>query len=613
MYNETLALSVTRGKHAMKFGGAYNRYTKNQQIQGDTQGSYVFNDSVDANGRPTTQLTGDSYVNMLLGFASSYSQLQVEDMRHYVNNTISLYVEDNWHATSRLSLQFGVRYDALPHAWERNNRLGNFDPSLYLSSLAPIINADGSLDTAGPGFQTINGTDFYTNGMALAGQAGTPRGLVKNDYKTYQPRLGFSYDVFGGGKTILRGGGGAFYERLQGNDIYDAAPNAPFASTPGASNIEFTNPSTNWVTGGTAATPTFPQAETSLEKYYPMPGVLEYSLGIQHQLAPSLIWVVQYVGNLAWHQNVDIPSNNFSLTTPLSTRWQAGNFQDYLASHPGATALTSAQTEALANYPGWAGITQETNMATASYNSFQTGLRQENKHGLTFEADYTYSHEIDTILGGAELDSVSNPWNLKYDKGSGNLDRRNILNINYMYKLPILAHSKGLSHSTLGGWEIAGTVVSESGLPWAGSSAPGSGYSDTVGLGGTYTNRANFSGHPQYPKTKTTVGSNSGYQWVSSNGFSQPVAAWDSGPNLGFGNAGRDIVVGPGRTNFSTSLYKSFVLTERTHFEFRAESFNTFNHTQFNAFHNTVNNSNFGYVTGAQDPRTFEFGGKFIF
>jgi hypothetical protein len=91
------------------------------------------------------------------------------------------------------------------------------------------------------------------------------------------------------------------------------------------------------------------------------------------------------------------------------------------------------------------------------------------------------------------------------------------------------------------------------------------------------------------------------------------VAAWDSGPNLGFGNAGRDIVVGPGRTNFSTSLYKSFVLTERTHFEFRAESFNTFNHTQFNAFHNTVNNSNFGYVTGAQDPRTFEFGGKFIF
>ena len=84
-------------------------------------------------------------------------------------------------------------------------------------------------------------------------------------------------------------------------------------------------------------------------------------------------------------------------------------------------------------------------------------------------------------------------------------------------------------------------------------------------------------------------------------------------PNLGFGTAGRDAVVGPGRTNFTTSLYKSFAFTERARFELRADSFNTFNHTQFNAFNNTVNSSNFGFVTGAQDPREFEFGGKFIF
>ena len=91
-------------------------------------------------------------------------------------------------------------------------------------------------------------------------------------------------------------------------------------------------------------------------------------------------------------------------------------------------------------------------------------------------------------------------------------------------------------------------------------------------------------------------------------GFSQPVAAWNGGPNLGFGNAGRDIVVGPGRTNFSTNLYKSFAFTERARFEFRAESFNTFNHTQFNGFHNNVSGSDFGEVSGVQDPRTFELG-----
>ena len=182
--------------------------------------------------------------------------------------------------------------------------------------------------------------------------------------------------------------------------------------------------------------------------------------------------------------------------------------------------------------------------------------------------------------------------------------------MNYVYQIPLFAHSNGLTHSILGGWEISGTVISQTGLPWAGSNAPGNGGSDTVGLGGNYTNRPNFSGKVAYPKTRD---SNGVYQWVSPTGFSQPTAAWNGGPNLGFGNAGRDIVVGPGRTNFGTNVYKSFAFTERTRFEFRAESFNTFNHTQFNGFHNNVSGGDFGEVSGVQDPRTFELAGKLIF
>lgn len=182
--------------------------------------------------------------------------------------------------------------------------------------------------------------------------------------------------------------------------------------------------------------------------------------------------------------------------------------------------------------------------------------------------------------------------------------------MNYVYQIPLFAHSNGLTHSILGGWEISGTVISETGLPWAGSNAPGNGGSDTVGLGGNYTNHPNFTGKVQYPKTRDSKGI---YQWVSPTGFSQPVAAWNGGPNLGFGNAGRDIVVGPGRTNFGTNVYKSFAFTERTRFEFRAESFNTFNHTQFNGFHNNVSGGDFGEVSGVQDPRTFELAGKLIF
>ena len=105
-------------------------------------------------------------------------------------------------------------------------------------------------------------------------------------------------------------------------------------------------------------------------------------------------------------------------------------------------------------------------------------------------------------VGSCGSDDVSNPFNLKYDKGSGNLDRRQILNMNYVYQLPIFAHSNGLAHSILGGWEISGTVISETGLPWAGNNAPSDGGSDTVGLGGNYTIRPNFTGKVSYPKTK---------------------------------------------------------------------------------------------------------------
>ena len=114
-----------------------------------------------------------------------------------------------------------------------------------------------------------------------------------------------------------------------------------------------------------------------------------------------------------------------------------------------------------------------------------------------------------------------------------------MFNANYTYKLPIFTESNGLAHSLLGGWWISGTVVSASGLPWAGSNTPGSGYADTVGLGGGYTNRADLAGKPHYVKAKATVGTNSGYQWVSNTGFSVPTAAWTAAENLGFGNAGR--------------------------------------------------------------------------
>ena len=588
-YMPKVDVSYTTGKHAMKFGFSYNRYTKNQQLFGDAMGNLGFGN-----------LSGDSFMDMLMGLSSSYSQVQAAPIRHYVNQTPSVYAMDNWHVTPRLSLQLGLRYDALPHAWERSNAVSNFEPGLYLQSQSPTWLADGSMDPNGPGFQVVNGTPFYLNGIGLAGQNGFPPGLVTNDYKTLQPRIGFSEDLMGNGKTVLRGGFGTFFERMQGNDIYNAATTPPYFNNPGATNVYMTNPSTSWVTGQTAAQPFFAQGLTNLAKVYRAPAVAQFSLGVQREVAPSLIWVVQYVGNIAWHQNIDRNINNFPLDTPLSVRCNAGDGNNNYA---GDSCHNLANSNIYRSFQGFAGITQQENTTNGNYNGFQTGLRVQNKWGLSGEIDYTWSHEIDITT--YDLAGVSNPFNIKYDKGSGALDRRQMLGINYIYKMPFFAKSSGLVKSILGGWEIAGTVTDVTGVIPT-NQGPGLSISyDPVGLGGGYTNRPDQSAKTTYTKTRA--------KWFDTSLFSAPVPAWRGGPNQGFGNARKDTIVGPGRVNFTTSLYKSFSITERAHIELRFESFNTFNHTQYNAVNTSYGNSQFGQVTSAFDPRTLELGGKFIF
>jgi len=634
-YEPKVDVSYTAGKHAMKFGFSYNRYTKNQQLFGDEQGYYS-----------PSGTTNDSLMDLLLGLTGGYSQYQAVPIRHYVNQTPSAYVMDNWHMTPRLSLQLGLRYDALPHAWERQNEVANFNPAAYNQTAAPVWTNSGTIDTTSAGISTVNSVQYYLNGMGLAGVQGFPHGLVVNDYKTLQPRVGFSEDIFGNGKTVLRGGFGTFFERMQGNDIYNAATNPPFAYNLGLGNTYLTNPGTNWQSGnGISGFPVFAAGVTNLAQNYRAPAVAQFSLGVQHEIKPSVIWVVQYVGNLAWHQNIEKQINNLPSTVgsvnPLTGATtgagivplqclvgDSGNhspFGDDTACKPGlGNAVDGVPTfpgglNQFRSYQGYTGITSQENDTNGNYTGFQTGLRLQNKWGLSGELDYTWSHEID--ITSYDLSGISNPWNPKYDKGSGALDRRQMLNANYVYKLPFFNKGADLTHSILGGWEIAGTFIDESGLIGTVTGAggvlgSGNGY-DPVGLGGGYTVRPNISGKMDYPKKWNN--------YFDTSKFSNVVPVWQGGSSLGFGNTGKDAVVGPGRVNFTTSLYKSFSVTERAHFELRFESFNTFNHAEGNgintgyapqngAFSTKFNSGNtFGQITSAWDARVLELGGKFVF
>jgi hypothetical protein len=441
---------------------------------------------------------------------------------------------------------------------------------------------------------------------------------VTNDYNTWQPRVGFSYDLSGNGKTVLRGGFGTFYERLQGNDIYTLANNnLPYEYQPLANSVYFSQPTCSWVSTASTANPTNCASPTALPVYpagvglldttYKAPGAAMYSLGVQHELKPSVIAVVQYVGNLGWHQNIDLPFNNFPINTPNNLRAES-------ASNTLPSSAYPAGNNQLVTYPGFGQMQEETNSTNNTYNSLQASLRLQNKWGLSGEADYTYSHAID--ITDTDLQTVANPWDLKYEKGNTGYDRRQIFQVNYIYALPIFNKSNGLGHSLLGGWQLAGTFVKETGEPQA---AGFSGVTDPVGLGGEYTNYANIVNPIHYHHK---VGdwfdtyANGGVGSLAQDPEAPPTAGYAGGPNLGFGNGRKDSFVGPGRVDFTTSLYKNFAITESAHFEFRAESYNTLNHTEFNAINANWSNSTggqYGTATGDWGPRILQLGSRIVF
>ncbi len=578
-------VSWTKGRHQFKFGASWLHTYKNQQLQHNTNGVVQFNSS---------QFSKDSYINFILGDASYYDQLEFLYGKHWVNNNYSGYGNDNWHVTPRLTLNLGLRYDGLPHAFERYDKFSNFVPALYDSSLGNPVQSDGTLDPAALSTFPSTGTEqFYLNGIREAGVNGFPRGAVQDHYWTFQPRVGFAFDLSGNGKTVLRGGFGMFFERVQGNDVYNAALNPPFAYIPSANNVYFSDPNTSALSGATTLNH-FPSSLTNIKYNYPSPGTSTFSMGIQRALAPSIVFVLQYVGALGWDQNDDRQINTLPLTDPNN----AANPYDLRQGV--ATGKLNANQYRI--HPGFAAINQEENETNFNYNSLQTGVRIENRYGLTTQVAYTWAHNISIVSN--DLNGLSNPFNAAYDRGSDTgFDRRNILNVSYIYAFPWFTKSQNTAaRMVLGGWSVSGITVAEAGTPIRiNYTGP-----DVLGLTAG-SSRPNLVSKVGYPKSLNA--------WFTTSSFADPIAPWNGGPNQGFGSAGKDAVVGPGIFNWNLSLFKTIPLPHETgpRIELRFESYNTFNHFIPQGVNTNNHDGNFGHITSDYGPRTLQLGGQFKF
>jgi hypothetical protein len=619
-------ISWTKGSHQFKIGGSWALYKKVQQLFGQTQGGFSYNNS---------DFTGSNTANMLLGLPSSYQQLAVADSGHWNNVSTALWIQDNWRVNHRLTLNLGLRWDGVPHTYEANNRMGNFYPQLYNPALAATFDTSnnicsGATDpgctgaSAGLGSSPnsiLAGVPLYLNGIGIEGKCYTspanfcvPKDLVNNHWDALGPRLGFAYDLTGTGKTVVRGGFGIMYERIQGNDMYNAGPNIPFTEQVNLNDVEMTNPGIALSTGTAAAQPIVPASITGLDaQNYQLPVSYQYSIGVQRALSARTVLTVNYVGNQGRHQNYYTTNSNLvpesSLAGILTPVIESGAPTPAYQTAPGLT------------YPGFNTINLSTNEANTHYNSMQADLNSQLSHDLFFRALYTLSRAVDPTTagsGGGDLGGISNPYGgWAYDNGLSGYNRTNVFLADFIYDIPLLRHSSnGFVKNVVAGWEISGIITAESGLPV------------NIQLGGTQasnfvggTNRPNVTGSVGY-EHQVIAGEQQQIQYLNPSAFSDPaIGDWGNEPHNG--------VTGPGRDNWNLSLFKSFTLSESrgSRLELRLETFNTWNHTQFNGVNNTINfnfnsatnsftynpGNNFGQFNSAFDPRILQLGGKIYF
>ena len=578
-------LSWVRHNHTLKAGVFYQRNRKDQPAWGNINGQFSFS--------PTTTggyNLGDPIAAELLGFFSGFDQSTARPLGKFRYNQLEFYVQDTWKITSRLTLDYGMRFAWIPPQYDANIQVALFNPAAYNPANAVTITPSGNIDPS-KGGDPLNGMQYTKNGQIPDG-GWNSRGIMP------EPRLGFAYDLLGDHKTILRGGIGMMHDRTQGNLIFNTVFNNPAL-------VQTASVPANNVANLPSLAGSFGNGVLSnilaADRNGKVPTVYSFSLGVQHEIGRGTTLDLAYVGTASRHlvtvrdlnalpygtafarasQDPNCTDGNGNLVFPggVVPQTQSGLQPQYVAASLSfngfcAYGWNGYNDNYLEPYKGYFKGIQDLGFGgTSNYNSLQASLQHRFSKGLTFGAVYTWSKSLTTATSDQDWQDPVNPL---LDYRAASWDRTHVFAANYVYDLPGLSKhfggSKWLSYLTAH-YQLSGVTQLMTGTPVDsnnGGSFP-SGYLN----GSNQWSQVNFnytfdrSGNPIFP----AIGP----------------------PTRGT----RDMLRTGGMQNWDMSLFKNIPLgaNEARSLQLRLEAFNAFNHPNFN-------DRNYGISTNGPWPWT---------
>jgi hypothetical protein len=585
VYSWTDTTTKVLGTHTIKWGVNVEHSGQNDAIQATTastgttinqNGDFSFNDT---GGTPNT--TGLAIANAVLGNFDSYEEFGTKAYTPWVSTALDLFVQDSWKATSKLNIEFGVRWSLWPPWHSKWGNLSEFLPQYYSPQDAPVINPKGGYIVSGDPYDGIvfpGSSVPSAEGNRIAALHNTqfsdlyhnlPAGLAQTHWDVFQPRLGVAYAL--SPKMVIRAGVGSFANRTAINRDTALGGNAPLQPQESVVNGSVDNPA--------GATPQqFPFNMTIQDPVFKIPTAWEWNGTFQREIGWGTTFQAGYVGRRGIHNQIKLNINQL----------QPGTLQ----ANPGIN------TNALRPYLGMGVIDISENAGLSMYNGLQISMQHRFTNNIQFGLAYTFSRSTDN--SSSLTDVLPNAYNAHSYFGPSDFDRTNVLVFNYIYKLPFLRARRDALGFVLGGWEISGIYQYQSGLPYSVRTSQ-----DIAGVGTGSGNQF----WNQVGDSSMSVGSftPTGVAWFNPAAYAQPAAGT-------FGVQGRNGIRGPSYWTTDASLRKNFALNEHFTLQFRFEVFDFLNHPNWGAPNVTPLTATFGSITSkTNDDRQLQLALKLMF